>query len=37
MAAMMLPSQSGQPWDWFHINAVHLDTDGNLLISSRFT
>ena len=27
----------GQPWDWFHINAVHLDTDGNLLISSRFT
>ena len=23
--------------DWFHINAVHLDTDGNLLISSRFT
>ena len=29
--------QAGQPWDWFHINAVHLDTDGNLLISSRFT
>jgi outer membrane protein assembly factor BamB len=27
----------GTPWDWFHINAVHLDTDGNLLISSRFT
>ena len=27
----------GQPWDWFHINAVHLDTDGNLLIDSRFT
>ena len=27
----------GQPWDWFHINAVHLDTDGNLLVSSRFT
>jgi hypothetical protein len=25
------------PWDWFHINAVHLDTDGNLLINSRFT
>jgi hypothetical protein len=25
------------PWDWFHINAVHLDTDGNLLISSRYT
>ncbi len=29
--------QPGQPSDWFHINAVHLDTDGNLLISSRFT
>jgi hypothetical protein len=29
--------QPGQPWDWFHSNAVHLDTDGNLLISSRFT
>jgi outer membrane protein assembly factor BamB len=28
---------SGGAWDWFHINAVHLDTDGNLLISSRFT
>jgi hypothetical protein len=23
------------PWDWFYINAVHLDTDGNLLISAR--
>ncbi len=25
------------PWDWFHINAVHLDTDGNLLIDARNT
>ena len=25
------------PWDWFHINAVHLDTDGNLLIDARDT
>jgi outer membrane protein assembly factor BamB len=32
-----MPQPGGQPWDWFHINAVHLDTDGNLLISSRFT
>jgi outer membrane protein assembly factor BamB len=32
-----LPSSASQPWDWFHINAVHLDTDGNLLISSRHT
>jgi hypothetical protein len=31
------PPRPGMPWDWFHINAVHLDTDGNLLISSRFT
>jgi hypothetical protein len=31
------PGSASTPWDWFHINAVHLDTDGNLLISSRFT
>ncbi len=22
-------------WDWFHINSIDVDTDGNLLISSR--
>jgi Arylsulfotransferase (ASST) len=32
-----LPSSPGTPWDWFHINAVHLDTDGNLLVNSRNT
>ena len=32
-----LPGSAGTPWDWFHINAVHLDTDGNLLIDSRAT
>ena len=32
-----LPPSADVPWDWFHINAVHLDTDGNLLVSSRFT
>jgi hypothetical protein len=32
-----LPASAATPWDWFHINAVHLDTDGNLLINSRFT
>jgi hypothetical protein len=32
-----LPGSAAIPWDWFHINAVHLDTDGNLLISSRYT
>ena len=31
------PSSASQPWDWFHINAVHLDTDGNLLIDARNT
>ncbi len=31
------PSSPSTPWDWFHINAVHLDTDGNLLVSSRNT
>src|SRR5215472_2796762 len=31
------PASPGTPWDWFHLNAVHLDTDGNLLINSRFT
>jgi Arylsulfotransferase (ASST) len=27
----------GTPYDYFHINAVNLDTDGNLLISGRHT
>jgi hypothetical protein len=31
------PASPTMPWDWFHINAVHLDTDGNLLIDSRNT
>ena len=31
------PSSPNMPWDWFHINAVHLDTDGNLLVDSRNT
>ena len=32
-----LPASPSTPWDWFHINAVHLDTDSNLLIDSRDT
>jgi hypothetical protein len=32
-----LPAKASQAWDWFHINAVHVDTDGNLLIDSRHT
>ena len=32
-----LPASPSTPWDWFHINAVKLDTDGNLLIDARDT
>ena len=32
-----LPASASTPWDWFHINAVHIDSDGNLLIDARDT
>jgi hypothetical protein len=32
-----LPASPSVPWDWFHINGVKVDTDGNLLISARHT
>jgi hypothetical protein len=32
-----LPSSPSTPWDWFHVNAVHLDGTGNLLIDARNT
>jgi hypothetical protein len=32
-----LPAKSSEPWDWFHINAAKLDTDGNFLIDARDT
>jgi hypothetical protein len=32
-----LPASPSSPWDWFHINAVKLDTDGNLLLDARDT
>lgn len=32
-----LPASASTPWDWFHINAVHLDADGNLLVNARDT
>ncbi|MBS1887655.1 MAG: arylsulfotransferase family protein [Actinobacteria bacterium] len=32
-----LPASPSTPWDWFHVNAVKLDTDGNLLIDARNT
>ncbi len=31
------PKSAGTNWDWFHINSVHLDTNGNLIIDSRNT
>jgi Arylsulfotransferase (ASST) len=34
---MPRPASASAPWDWFHINAVHLDTDGNLLVDARNT
>jgi hypothetical protein len=32
-----LPTSASTPWDWFHVNAVHLDQQGNLLIDARNT
>jgi Arylsulfotransferase (ASST) len=32
-----LPASASTPWDWFHINAVKLDANGNLLIDARDT
>ncbi len=32
-----LPASASTPWDWFHVNAVHVDTDGKLLIDARDT
>jgi hypothetical protein len=32
-----LPASASTPWDWFHVNAAHLDTDGSLLIDARNT
>jgi len=39
LAESHYPYTPGQtaPYDYFHINSVKLDTDGNLLISSRHT
>jgi hypothetical protein len=32
-----LPASAASPWDWFHLNAVKLDANGNLLIDARNT
>jgi hypothetical protein len=35
--AQPLPASASTPWDWFHVNAVHLDSHGKLLIDARDT
>ena len=32
-----LPATANSPWDWFHINAIKIDTDGNYLVDARDT
>ena len=32
-----LPASAATPWDWFHLNAVKVDTNGNFLIDARDT
>jgi arylsulfotransferase ASST len=32
-----VPKSGGSPFDYFHINSIELDTDGNLLVSARNT
>jgi arylsulfotransferase ASST len=32
-----LPAKANQPWQWFHLNAVKVDTDDTLLIEGRHT
>ncbi len=32
-----LPASASTPWDWFHVNAVHLARNGSLLIDARNT
>jgi hypothetical protein len=32
-----LPSSASTPWDWFHINAVHIGPNDTLLIDARDT
>jgi hypothetical protein len=32
-----LPTSASSPWDWFHINAVKVNSNGDLLIDARNT
>lgn len=34
---MASPGSEGAPYDYFHVNSVDLDSDGNLLVSARNT
>ena len=33
----LAPPSGSQPYDFFHINSIDVDTDGNLIISARHT
>jgi hypothetical protein len=32
-----LPKQPSDPWDYFHLNSIDVDRDGNLILSARHT
>ena len=32
-----LPATASSPWDWFHLNAIKVDTNGQFLIDARDT
>jgi hypothetical protein len=32
-----VPTKSATPYDYFHVNSIDVDTDGNLLVSARHT
>ena len=32
-----IPRRNARPFDWFHMNSIHDDRDGNILISARHT
>ena len=32
-----LPASASTPWDWFHINAIKVSTDGTFLVDARDT
>jgi arylsulfotransferase ASST len=32
-----LPASASTPWDWFHLNAIKVDTNGNFLVDARDT